>query len=429
MNYNNLSMIYFASMKRAVVVTPENATEINPAESSLPNEGLFLSNLGAREISVLPFQDEDKRRILASSDLVVNPSYIAKELGVDLGGAIEASDASTLKAVLQGYKSALYRLRFSIPMEGRRVRRELIESIKERTMADDFKSAICEGVKPESIKPSVHSWVETGSKLPKNFKTRVVHLDRGLFYYFLLNQDLPVNVWKAGDPSLPLDIILKSSEGHGAGFLAEGSHSHDGDLPFISGCTTSVKRNHYLPVEIVNLQEEGSSFNLSGWWRGEMTKPRSPFEGCNEISLGDSLLMEMIYKAWRSDGLLGYWIAATERLIIHGVAELLSDKVIVLGYGSGKLAIATPDDAEGAAEQDKYLLKFRDECFLRIPISQKWSARQLCTFLPLLSDMQKIAATWADGLSKIDRALDAHSYEELDFIKSRAIKALEERIS
>lgn len=429
MKYSNLSIVFFTSMKNAVIVSEEGLQRHDFRVERLPGDGMYLSNLSHEEIGAIPVDDQDKRRLLAKSELLINPAYISKELGVDLARGKKEYNESALLAVLQGYKSALFRVKFKLDNSKSDIRGSLIRQVKERTMASDFREANCEGIDRRRLHVGAHSWVETGATVKNREFVRTVHLDRAKFYYYLLNQELPVDTWEAGDPALPVSIIMNSvSEGR-RGFIAAGDHAENTSLKFISGCQTSKRREIYLPSEIVSLQEEDATFEMKDWWQGRVLKPRSPYDGCNPLSLADSLLMEMVYRSWRSQSLTGYWLAATERLIIHGIAEILSEDMTVIGYGSGKIAIATPKDSDGTDRQDNALLKLSEDCHIRLPIDHSWSANKLCEILPLLSDMQKIAVSHMESLADIDKSIDLHDVEGVGAAQETAKKSLEEKIA
>lgn len=429
MKYNNLSIMFATSLTNATIATSDDAYEINPSEAVLAEGEMYITNLAEKEIEALGLSESDKSKLLPAGVMLVNPSYMAKELGVCLGNKMDLSDIASIRAILQGYKSAFHRMRFKFPNDKNAVRKELISQIKDRTMAECFQSAAADGMNQSQVRPSAHSWVTTGQKINRGEVVRTIHLDRSIFYYYLLDQEIPANIWGAGDPSVSQNIIMRIAERGKEGIIAEGSHKENAALPFVSGCRTDASRNLYIPSEIASLNEEGSKLHLAGWWSGDLLRPVSPLDGCNSISLGDSMLMEMIYKSWKSDGLVGYWLSATERLVLHGISELLSAGVKVIGYGSGKIAIATSSNKESVSQQDEYLLGYRDDCFVRIPIDHSWDAGEFCRKLPLLSDMQKIASTWIEGLALIDEAIDSQDSGKLDAIKQIALDKLDRRIT
>ena len=238
---------------------------------------------------------------------------------------------------------------------------------------------------------------------------------------------MPAGQWSQGDPSATQGIILDNLTDH-QGVIVKGKAESPTHLEFLPSCETIEPRDLYIAHELLSIEEEGGHIRISDWWSGPVEPIDHPLkDNYHEASLGDALLIEMVHRSWRKNLDKGYWLSCTERLMLHGIAEALFNAGIsVQGFGSGRITIATPDNPEGEAEQDKILSQYIRPLALQIPINHQWEWQDIEWRLPMLSYMQRYSLCGPDVLVNLDTAIDTNDQALLDSTQEKAKQALQE---
>lgn len=112
--------------------------------------------------------------------------------------------------------------------------------------------------------------------------------------------------------------------------------------------------------------------------------------------------------------------------MLHGIAEALNAAGIkILGYGSGRITIATPSNADDEAQQDKILSDYIRPLALQIPINSNWTPEDIKWRLPMLSYMQRYFLCGNDVMPNLDKAIDSAEQSQIDSVQVQAKQAFQ----
>lgn len=290
------------------------------------------------------------------------------------------------------------------------------ETIFHRTTNGAVRAVTDDEVK-EGLSVTPHRWVNTGTVLPDGAYRRRLTISRQALYYPLLSALTPIGDWSEGEPSASLASILSAR-----------SPEHDvlirgrlNDLPrtgFPDAITTENARRYYTGEEVALIADSDRELEVLNWWHGEVgSAPALP--EFNTLSLVDDVILEIMHRSWRENRGTGFWQSVAERLRLQRLARSMHLAGIpVLGYGSGKIVIATPEDREDKTarhEQDTLLLTKFGEFGIQPPLEHLLDHPDLASLVPHLTDLQALSLAGPTFLRRIDEAItlgDADRYNE-----------------
>lgn len=256
-----------------------------------------------------------------------------------------------------------------------------------------------------SIKP--HRWVNTGVALPEGAYRRRLTISRDKLYGPLLKAATPVGDWEEGEPNTSVDAILAMrTETHDV--LIRGRLS---DLPrtgFPDPVATDEVRRYFTGEELDLIVQAGREMEILNWWHGEIDAPPAMPE-TNSLSLVDDVIYEIMHRSWRENRGTGFWHSVAERIRLQRLAyQMHMSGIPVLGYGSGKVVIATPEDRDDPTarhEQDALLLRKFGQYGIQPPLEHLLDHPELGTLAEHLSDLQAISLAGPTFLRRIDEAI------------------------
>lgn len=272
-------------------------------------------------------------------------------------------------------------------------------------------SEVVEGL---SVKP--HRWVNTTTKLPDGAFRRRITVSRYHLYRFLLSKPMPAGDWVDGDTGASMEAMLSArTESHD--ILVRGRLK---DLPrsgFPDQVTADDARRYFTGAELAYIAESGRDIDVLGWWHGDLEVPPALPE-TNSMSLADAVLLEIMHRSWRENRGTGFWLAVAERMHLQELAYKMHQAGIpVLGYGSGKIVIATPEDREDKTarqEQDALLLSEFSAYRVQPPLEHVVDHPDLGMLTDHLTDLQAIALAGPRLLAKLEGTLTTGDGEAFD---------------
>lgn len=435
-NAQQFGLAWFESLDRCLVVDaehPDGAMLESPKD--LRPDHVYLTNLPRGSIQDIDASDALKAQLRDEYTFCVKASAVAIDLGwqtelVSKMGLPTGKKCQILKAIHGGFLTAFRRAGID-PCDPRyadgqpTMRRDLWQ----KTMPEAFQVESWPDISPSHLASQSHAWVNISRPPGDDTFIRTISVTRSITYPALLEMPLPVGEWERGDPQTPDSIVLSQLDDD-TGVLIKGKVTNGYDGPFVSCCHTTTPRQHFTAFEINALREESASIHIEDWWSGKTAAPELPVSEVEDISLGDSILLEMVHRSWRNNPATGYWMACCERMGLHGAAEYLhSSEIPVLGYGSGRITIASPRDPAALEEQDRALLAKLPDLCLQIPLNLNWEGDSLRWRLPMLSELQQLAISDPGQLTKIDAAIDSGDQAEIDKTMADIKAALEQRVT
>ncbi|CAM3787137.1 hypothetical protein VRRI112168_00415 [Vreelandella rituensis] len=428
-------LAWFFDLKNCVIVDPLHPSGRNIAlPSDLSPDIIYLTNLSARDIDSLDVPDITRNLLLDEYTFTVRPSAVAMDLGWQteaMSGVALDPDVkkAILTAVWRGYQVAFERAGIIPGLHHKAQKGAFLQELCEKTLPGEFRQPAWPDIPQVKLKTAINAWVNV--QRPPSADSHIIRtlsVDRHAFYRTFLAHPLPVGLWEGGDPGATQEMML----GHlsdDRGILVRGAFTPVTNTSFPSSCFTAQSREHFIAYEVLSLEEENAKIQVADWWSGELKCAPDMLADIEEISLGDALLLEMVHRSWRHNPATGYWMACTERLALHGIAESIHSPLIpVLGYGSGRLTIATPRDSQKMAEQDKALESIAGDLMLQVPLDLTWQGDNLAGRLPLLSAIQRVAICGHSYLYAIDQAIDQVDQTAIDSVLSQAETSLTQRI-
>lgn len=432
MSTDKLGIAIFDDMTSGALIDSNGAKYSSNIKEDLKTDVFYICNMSKAEISYLGISEEQKGVLLPESLLSVKPYHVASELGYCSASVKEEAKLSNrmvniLEAVRQGFVSALHRAGISLEEVLENSNGSFLEKIYKKTMPPQFQGESWPGILLGDRNPEVHTWVKTGETLSKGGnEPRILSVNRSVFYNACLSYPVPTGTWEQGDPAATQTIILETmTDDHGV--LVKGVMEPPETLSFVPSCTTVDDRNFYIAHEVASVDEEGGHIRIADWWSGPLETPSHPLEQHYVSSLGDSILLEMAHRSWRKQGNTGYWIACTERLMLHGISEALHNAGIkVLGYGSGRIRIESPTEKAARAQQDLVLKEFVEVMGLQIPIENSWDAEDIKLRFEMLSAPQRYAMCGGEFLKNLDIAIDKKDQVLIDELHAEAKQQLDD---
>lgn len=432
MSTNKLGIAIFDDMTSGALVDADGAKYSISIKEDLKTDVFYICNMSKTEISYLGISEEQKGTLLQESLLSVKPYQVASELGYCSASVKEAAKlsnrmANILEAVRQGFVSALHRAGISLDEILENSNGSFLDKIYKKTMPPQFQGEAWPGILLGDSSSGVHTWVKTGKSLSQgDHELRTLSVNRSVFYNACLSYPVPTGVWDQGDPAATQTIVLETmTDDHGV--LVKGVMEPPENLSFLPSCKTIDDRSFYIAHEVASVDEEGGHIRIADWWSGPLETPTHPLEQHYTSSLGDSILLEMAHRSWRKKGNTGYWIACTERLMLHGISEALHNAGIkVLGYGSGRITIESPTDKASRAEQDLVLKEFVEVMGLQIPIENSWNAEDVKLRFEMLSAPQRYAMCGGEFLKNLDLAIDQKDQTLIDELHTEAKQKLDQ---
>ena len=423
---DQLGIALFNNLESVAIADQHGIRFADKLDDAFDPATLYLTNMSA-EIGFLPISEEQQKRLLNERALSVRPSALAQDLGWPShvsDGEIELK-TSILSAIRQGYLSAIFRAGITVSELVMMNPSEFLNLIYSRTMPKDYRGEAWPDITLSERTAEIHAWVRTGLEPPAGHRIRTLSVNRSVFYNACLSQPIPTGLWEQGAPSATQAMILGNMS-ESQGVLVKGKLEPPQNLAFLPSCTTIEDRDCYIAHEVASIEEEGGHLRIADWWSGPLTAVKHPLEVHYEASLGDAILLEIVHRSWRKNTETGYWLACTERLMLHGIAEALNAAGIkILGYGSGRITIATPSNADDEAQQDKILSDYIRPLALQIPINSNWTPEDIKWRLPMLSYMQRYFLCGNDVMPNLDKAIDSAEQSQIDSVQVQAKQAFQ----
>lgn len=403
-----IGLIWFSSDNQPYfIVKPESdRVEMCATLKDCP-KGYYLTNLDFKALhELIERMPEWTEHLMHQKGLFVNVVNVAEELGLpeSLPQDITTEIDGILVTVKHSFNQACFRLGLDLGETGVRPR-AMQRRIFSRTASPAMQQTSIEdaGV---SFSPQPHRWVKVPTSYSDDNEMIRISLDRKRLYGALLTTAVPVGEWLEGDDKASMEIVISAmSEQHDVLVDAELDIPISPPTGFPSTYHTDYSRTLFTGQEIRQLVKEGIGFKVRRWWHGRIA-PAPKVLSSQSISMADGLMLEMVHRSWRENPEIGFWLAITERVSLHGFARRLFDTgVEIRGFGTGKIMVRCQKDAAAKDSLITRLLKQNKGYGLQFPLNSLRQHPELYELLPLMTDQQSIAMASPTWLRKIDAAL------------------------
>jgi hypothetical protein len=391
--------------------------------ADLPDEGIYLSNLTHKAFfSLLDDFSERSDQLLHDRSLFVSLKTIAEELGLNrgIGPVITEKDACILNTVRITFETACQRLGLNLYQTGV-MARIIRSSVFKRTTTTGMKTPSIEEM-PEAFSPAPHRWVNVPGQPVKGTHQLRVTVSRHTLYETLLKQPVPTGEWRRGD-SLATPAVILNGMGDQYDVLVEATIQEPGSQ-FPSALTTDAPTRLFTGTELKRAIKEGIPIEIYQWWHGP-TQIVPALPETNKVSLADGVMLEMIYRSWRENPEVGFWVGTAERLTLHHLASALRQVGIeVTGYGSGKLLVRRPNERQARQDQDQRLLKEFHPYGVQLPLAALGDHDALKELIDCMTDIQVLALADTTLLGKIEVAITDGDEAKLNMLLNEADSSL-----
>lgn len=385
---------------------PEGECMTRP--KGLLSDHRYLTNLTYKQYG--EFLDEHPelgRSTCMDTTLIVGANTLAEEIGMPHFDKTKDPDffRELLETLYQTYRHICQRTGIDplgVDFTPKGVREYIFHSTTNGALRAVTDEEITEGL---SVAP--HRWVSTNTSLPEGAYRRRLTVSRHMLYLTLLSAPTPTGDWSVGDPDATLEMMLEArTESHD--ILVRGRLK---DLPksgFPDALETASARRYFTGHEVAHLAQSGREMEVLNWWHGGVDSPPALPE-VNSLSLADDVILEIMHRSWRENRGTGFWLATQERMHLHHLAKQIHEAGIpVLGYGSGKIVIATAEDREDKAarqEQDTMLLQSFGEYGIQPPLDHLMDHPDLPGLAEHLTSLQALAISGPRFIAKFDDAI------------------------
>lgn len=405
---------------------PKGECMTRPA--GLLSDHRYLTNLNYNQhFSFLDEHPDIGRHLSMDATLIVKANTLAEEIGMPRFEPTQDPDKlrTIVETLFHVYQHVCRRAQLD-PLTMDFTPKGVREFVFHRTTSGAIR-AVTENEVKDGLSVLPHRWISTNTALPEGAYRRRITVSRYHLYRFLLSAPVPTGDWEEGESGVSLETMLATrTESHD--ILVRGRLK---DLPragFPDPVTTDGARRYFTGDELAHIVASGREIEVLSWLHGDIESPPA-LQETNAMSLADAVLLEIMHRSWRENRGTGFWLAVAERMHLQTLAfEMHRAGIPVLGYGNGKVLIATPEDREDKTarqEQDTLLLKEFSAYHVQPPLEHLTDHPLLEDIASSLTDLQALALAGPRHLATLDDALTRGDGEAFDDCIDKAEEELE----
>lgn len=403
-----LGLIWFTGDLACHVFDAERPNgECKTRPQGLLSDHTYLTNLDYKAyFAFLEEHPELASHVVIDSTLIVRTNVLAEEIGLPSLRVGQTQDPDLLQEILktlyQVFKHVCLRTGID-PLAMDFTPRGVREHAFYRTTSGSVRAVTEQEIQQGlSVKP--HRWISTNVALPEGAFRRRITVSRYHLYRYLLSAPIPVGQWEEGDAGASIETMMAArTSTHD--ILVRGRLRDLPSMGFPDAVTTDGARRYFTGAELSVIAEEGREIEVLSWSHGEIASPPA-LQEMNAMSLADAVILEITHRSWRENRGIGFWLAVAERMHLQSLASKMHQAGIpVLGYGSGKVVVATPEDSSARQEQDSLLLREFSAYHVQPPMEHLRDHPELGNDLTdHMTDLQALALAGPGLLAEVDDA-------------------------